>query len=146
MIDKLDEEILKLLQNDGRMSYSEIGEQVGLSRTAVKNRIAELERSGVIQGYKAIINREKSPLMTFITTVETEPCAYDEVAEALKSEECVVTLCQISGECSLHAICVARNTEEMKNFAKRIRNSNPKIKRFYASSVWEVMKGSVLPE
>lgn len=145
-IDKLDEMILELLEKDGRMSYSDIGECVGLSRTAVKNRISELEKNGVIKGYKAVVNHNNRAPMTFITTVETEPAAFDEVAEAMKNEKCVVTLCQISGECALHAVCVAKNTEEMRNVAKRIRNSNPKIKRFYASGVWEVMKGSVLPE
>lgn len=50
-LDDIDNRILNLLLNNGRMSYSEIGEIVGLSRTSVKNRIAELEDQGIISGY-----------------------------------------------------------------------------------------------
>ena len=45
-IDKTDNRIIDLLLEDGRMSYSEIADRVGLSRTAVKNRIDALEKSG----------------------------------------------------------------------------------------------------
>ena len=143
-IDETDNRIIELLTEDGRMSYSEIGERLSLSRTAVKNRIDALEESGVIKGYTVVIDPHKaSGTMTYITTVETVPSAYDEVAEMLKNEDCVVTLCQVSGECTLHAVCVVNSTDEMREFAKRMRNQNPGLKRFYASGVWEVMKGSV---
>ena len=143
-IDEIDNRIIELLSYDGRMSYSEIGERLSLSRTAVKNRITALEKSGVIKGYTVVVDSHKaSGTMTYITTIETEPSAYDDVAEMLKDEECVETLCQVSGECTLHAVCVVESTDEMRAFAKRMRNHNPGLKRFYAYGVWEVMKGSV---
>lgn len=43
-LDTIDNKIINLLLEDARMGYSEIGERVGLSRTAVKTRIAALER------------------------------------------------------------------------------------------------------
>ena len=58
-IDFIDNQIVDLLLKNGRMSYSEIGEKVGLSRTAVKTRIAALERAGIIKGYKAIVDPKK---------------------------------------------------------------------------------------
>jgi DNA-binding Lrp family transcriptional regulator len=143
-IDETDNKIIELLADNARMSYSEIGERLSLSRTAVKNRIDALEKSGVIKGYTVVVDPHKaSGTMTYITTIETEPAAYDNVAEALKAEECVVTLCQVSGECTLHAVCVVESVDEMREFAKRMRNENQGLIRFYASGVWEVMKGSV---
>ena len=50
-LDKIDNAILNLLLNDARMSYSDIGNKVGLSRVAVKNRVAAMERAGIIKGY-----------------------------------------------------------------------------------------------
>lgn len=47
-IDEKDNEIINLLLKDARMSYSDIGEEIGLSRTAVKNRVANLEKNGII--------------------------------------------------------------------------------------------------
>lgn len=50
-IDEKDNEIINFLLMNARMSYSDIGEKIGLSRTAVKNRIATLEKNGIIGGY-----------------------------------------------------------------------------------------------
>ena len=58
-LDELDQKIVDLLIKNARMSYSEIGEQVGISRVAVKSRISALEEKGVIEGYTTIVNPQK---------------------------------------------------------------------------------------
>ena len=60
-LDALDNRILEVLKNNARATFSEIGEVVGLSRVAVKNRIEVMEKNGVIQGYIAIIDKTKVP-------------------------------------------------------------------------------------
>lgn len=55
-LDKLDRRILELLQQDGRMSMKDLGEQVGLSITPCVERVKRMERDGVIAGYYARIN------------------------------------------------------------------------------------------
>ncbi len=50
--------ILRALQQDARISFSELGRQVGLSSPAVAERVKRLEEAGIIQGYRAIINQE----------------------------------------------------------------------------------------
>ena len=47
-LDQLDQNIIQLLMKNARMSYSEIGERVGISRVAVKMRIQALEKKGII--------------------------------------------------------------------------------------------------
>lgn len=146
-LDAIDNQIINLLLDDARMGYSEIGEKVGLSRTAVKTRVASMERQGIIKGYKAIIDPQAAPeTMIFITTIETDPNAFDGVASTLKNEKCVVTLCQISGDSAMHAVCMADSVEKMRAFVKRIRNTCPGLKKFHACNVWETLKGSVLLE
>ena len=146
-IDEKDNQIINLLLEDSRMSYSDIGDRIGLSRTAVKKRISELEKSGLIKGYTVVLDPQSSPMMmTFITTIETDPNAFDEVADVLKNEKCVITLCQISGDSAMHAVCVAESIDEMRAFAKKIRNTCPGLRKFHACNVWDVMKGSVLSE
>ena len=54
-IDEKDNQIINLLLEDSRMSYSDIGDRIGMSRTAVKKRISELEKSGLIKGYSMVI-------------------------------------------------------------------------------------------
>lgn len=67
----LDETSLRLveaLQRDARLSYADLGRQVGLSPPAVAERIRRLETAGVITGYRAQVNRSKLGygLMAFI--------------------------------------------------------------------------------
>lgn len=58
-LDSLDAKILRTLQSDGRISNTELAREVGLSASACLRRVQELERRGVIRGYRAILDREK---------------------------------------------------------------------------------------
>lgn len=55
-IDKLDLKLLKLLQKDGRMKYSELANLVGLTTSPCIERVKRLERDGYIQSYTALLN------------------------------------------------------------------------------------------
>src|SRR4249919_3018208 len=57
-LDKLDKGILRLLQQNGRETYDVIGEQVGLSSSAVLRRVKRLEEAGVIDRYVALVKPE----------------------------------------------------------------------------------------
>jgi len=57
-MDKIDREILRQLQEDGRMSNLDLARTVGLSPTPTLRRVRQLERSGAIRGYRAIIDPE----------------------------------------------------------------------------------------
>ena len=59
-IDRIDRKILQELENDGRLSNTELAARVGLSASACLRRVQELERSGVIRGYRAVIERESA--------------------------------------------------------------------------------------
>lgn len=55
-IDEFDVKILRTMQQDGRISINDLSEQVGLSPTPVSRRIRNLETSGIITGYSAVID------------------------------------------------------------------------------------------
>src|SRR5687768_16339484 len=57
-LDKLDRSILRVLQQNGRETYDVIGEQVGLSPSAVLRRVKRMEEAGVIDRYVALVNPE----------------------------------------------------------------------------------------
>lgn len=58
-IDPINERILQVLSGDGRISNLELADRVGLSPSACLRRVQELERAGVIAGYRARIDRAK---------------------------------------------------------------------------------------
>ena len=55
-LDRLDRKILDILQRHGRMSMTELGEQIGLSTSPCSERVRRLERTGVITGYHARVS------------------------------------------------------------------------------------------
>lgn len=57
-LDDINRELVDLLLEDGRMSYRELGERVGLTAPAVTERIRKLEELGVITGYRAVVDYE----------------------------------------------------------------------------------------
>ncbi len=56
-IDRIDEHILRELVGDGRISNIALADRVGLSASACLRRVQELERSGLIKGYRAVLDR-----------------------------------------------------------------------------------------
>jgi Lrp/AsnC family leucine-responsive transcriptional regulator len=58
-LDKLDKQILKLLQKDCSLNTKQIADKVGLTITPTYERIKRMEKSGVIENYVALLNKEK---------------------------------------------------------------------------------------
>ena len=76
-LDELDQKIIRLLIENARISYSDIGEETGISRVAVKARIQALEKRGVIEEYTTIINPQKiSPRNAFRCSLKKSVVLY----------------------------------------------------------------------
>lgn len=91
-LDELDQKIIQLLVKNARMSYSDIGEKIGISRVAVKARIQALENKGIIEEYTTIINPQKiSGAVSCYFEIETKPDYFKEVKDILNKSS-IVTL------------------------------------------------------
>ena len=116
-LDELDRKIVALLTENARMSDSDIGEAVGVSRVAVRARIDALEKRGVIEGYTTIINPQKiGSAVSAYFEIETEPAQLQPVAEALDRCDTVTQIYFVSGSSKLHVHAVAASSEEMERF------------------------------
>lgn len=60
--DPINDHILRQLSRDGRLSNLDLASRVGLSPSACLRRVQELERSGIIAGYRAVIDRTRTGL------------------------------------------------------------------------------------
>ena len=58
-LDELDRKIVRLLIGNARISYSDLGAQVGISRVAARMRVQALEKKGVIEEYTPVVNPQK---------------------------------------------------------------------------------------
>lgn len=79
--DTIGQKILRELSRDGRISNIELAERVGLSPSACLRRVQELERSGVIRGYRACIDPAKVGA-TFIAYVTVGLSTHTKEAQA----------------------------------------------------------------
>ena len=114
-LDELDQKIDRLLIQNARMSYSEIGQQTGISRVAVKMRVQALEQKGVIEEYTTIINPQKiSGAVSCYFEIETRPDALMEVAEILRQNDTITQIYRVTGKSRLHVHAVASSNEEME--------------------------------
>ena len=114
-LDELDQKIVRLLIQNARMSYSEIGQQTGISRVAVKMRVQALEQKGVIEEYTTIINPQKiSGAVSCYFEIETRPDALMEVAEILRQNDTITQIYRVTGKSRLHVHAVASSSEEME--------------------------------
>jgi Lrp/AsnC family leucine-responsive transcriptional regulator len=84
-VEDIDRQILTLLSQDGRMSFTHLGKATGLSTSAVHQRVRRLEKRGVICGYTAVINPDAAglPLTAFVSVTPLDPAAPDDVPELL---------------------------------------------------------------
>ena len=114
-LDELDQKIVRLLIQNARMSYSEIGQQIGISRVAVKMRVQALEQRGIIEEYTTIINPQKiSGAVSCYFEIETKPDALMEVARLLQENDTVTQIYRVTGKSRLHVHAVASSNEEME--------------------------------
>lgn len=142
-IDEKDSKILELLKANARLSYSEIGEVVELSRTAVKSRITALEKAGIIQGYHAKINELPTSTLTFVVNIETKPEHFEDARTFFAEANDTITLLHTTGNCHLLALCASESIDTMRAYVKNVYNCVPGIVSINAHSILEVIKGKL---
>ncbi|PGT77461.1 MULTISPECIES: Lrp/AsnC family transcriptional regulator [Bacillaceae] len=102
-IDHIDRKILELLTINGRMSYSDIGKELDLSRVSVRERVNQLINNDVIEKFSVVINSEKmGKNVSAFFEVDCEPAYLVEVAETLADNPCVSSCYQMTGPSTLH--------------------------------------------
>lgn len=121
-LDELDNKILTVLTENARLSYSEIGERVGLSRVAVKNRMDSLEEKGIIRGYTAIINPTSLPEgRRFFMDIITEPDMFEEVVDNIAYANIIRRVYAVSGESRIKAEGYAASAAKYENYMKMLK-------------------------
>ena len=140
-LDELDQKIVRLLIENARMSYSEIGAKVGVSRVAVKLRIQALEQRGVIEEYTTVINPQKlSGAVSCYFEIETEPSALAHVVEVLKADDTVTQIYRVTGNSRLHVHAVAASAREMEALIAEVIDPLPGVTRCSCSTILSRVK------
>ena len=127
-LDELDQKIIRLLIENARISYSDIGEETGISRVAVKARIQALEKRGVIEEYTTIINPQKiSGAVSCYFEIELKPEYLAQVTDILYKNDSVTQTYRVTGRDRLHVHAVASSGDEMEYFLHNVIDTLPGI-------------------
>jgi Lrp/AsnC family transcriptional regulator, leucine-responsive regulatory protein len=99
-MEELDRLIVRELCTDGRVSYTDLAERVGLSVSAAHQRVRRLEQRGVIRGYGARVDTEALdlPLTAFISIKPIDPAAPDDAPERLAGLRAIEACHSVAGE------------------------------------------------
>lgn len=134
-VDSTDWRILRELQQDARLSYSELGRRVGLSAPAAAERVRKLEDKGVITGYSARVDPAKVglPLLAFIQLRCNPGKCVLKTGSADEFPE-VLEMHKLSGDhCSLLKVAVS-SMQHLEAFNERLGKHGPLICNIVTSS------------
>lgn len=127
-LDELDQQIVQLLIKNARISYSDIGQAVGISRVAVKARIQALEQRGIIEEYTTIINPQKiCGAVSCYFEIETQPDTLKQVTQLLSQNETITQIYRVTGKNKLHVHAVAASSEEMETLIREVIDPLPGV-------------------
>lgn len=101
-LDPIDRKIIDALQKDGRITMTDLANQVGLSATPCTERVRRLEREGIISGYHARINPQALGLRVLvfieIRVANKSPQTLDEIRVAIEKLDEVIECHLVSGD------------------------------------------------
>ncbi|MCI8319365.1 MAG: Lrp/AsnC family transcriptional regulator [Lachnospiraceae bacterium] len=127
-LDALDQKIVRLLIENARISYSDIGQKIGISRVAVKARIQALEERGIIEEYTTIINPQKiSGAVSCYFEIETQPGSLAQVTEILEQDETITQIYRVTGKNKLHVHAVSASSEDMEKLIQEVIDPLPGV-------------------
>ena len=129
-MDPIDQRILELISENARMSYSDIGKAVGISRVSAKKRMDSMERSGVIKGYQTVIDEEKARGgLRYIIDIEALPEEYAAVVKTLQADKELEQIYSTTGDCRIHCVGRSRNQSTLESHVNYLFNHTKGIRR-----------------
>jgi len=140
MIDDIDLKIIKLLQEDSRLSFNKIARELGISVGTVYNRIKSLEDRGVLKGYTAIVDPVKVGYgLTAIILIQAEGKHLLDVENKISKIDNVVSVYDITGDFDIAVIARFKDRFGLNSFIKSLL-AIPYVKRTVTNVVLNVVK------
>jgi Lrp/AsnC family leucine-responsive transcriptional regulator len=124
-VEEIDRKILSLLCRDGRMSFTDLSRETGLSVSATHQRVRRLERRGVIRGYAAVIDPADAglPLTAFVSIKPFDPAAPDDTPERLAHLTAVEACHSVAGDENYILKVRVASPADLENLLQEIRTA-----------------------
>jgi Lrp/AsnC family leucine-responsive transcriptional regulator len=124
-LESIDRAILRELASDGRCSFTDLSERVGLSVSAVHQRVRRLEQRGVVRGYAAHIDFDELglPLTALISLTPFDPAAPDDYPARIEHLPEVEACYSVAGDESYVLLVRVASPAALEDLLRRIREA-----------------------
>ena len=124
-MEEIDRKILSLLCRNGRMSFTDLSRETGLSVSATHQRVRRLERRGVIRGYAAVIDPADAglPLTAFVSIKPFDPAAPDDTADRLAHLSAIEACHSVAGDENYILKVRVASPADLENLLQEIRTA-----------------------
>tara|TARA_B100000029_G_scaffold110364_2_gene102228 strand:+ start:357 stop:806 length:450 start_codon:yes stop_codon:yes gene_type:complete len=121
MLDDTDRSIIKVLENDARTSLRRIAEEVGVSLGTVSNRVKKLEESGIIQGYRVILDADQIGWgLNVVIGLRIQKGRLIEIQEKIARDPRVYGVYDVTGDFDSMIIARARDRSDLDDLSKNV--------------------------
>ena len=146
MSDKIDNIILKELQENARVSNADLARRAGLSPSAILTRVKRLEEQGYINRYAATLNRQKMgyDMLCFVgvSLLRHEAAQVLEFDEAIQKIPEVLECHHVTGDYDYLLKVIAKNTADLEQFLIHSLTPVKGVARIHTSVVLSEIKAS----
>ncbi len=121
-MDSTDIRIIKILQQEARISMKELGQRVNLTSPAVSERIKRLEENGIIEGYTAIVNPKKLKLhVEAIVHVSMKVSSHQRFKKLASEEREIIECYHVTGEDCMTVKVICEDTHHLEALLDKIQ-------------------------
>jgi Lrp/AsnC family transcriptional regulator, regulator for asnA, asnC and gidA len=140
IVQDLDVEILRLLQEDSRLSYNKIARKLGISVGTAFNHTKSLEKRGVLKGYTIVVDSEKMGFeLTVLVLIQAEGGHIADIEDEIKKTANVLAIYNLTGDYDAAAIIKFKGRENLSLFLKHLL-STPHVRRTVTNVALDVVK------
>ncbi len=132
-IDSYDSKILKIIKNNSRLSYEEVGRKIGLTRNAVKERIRKLEERGIIADYMMVINFNHFNKQSFKIFVKYNNSKIEQeknLLEEIEHTPGILNTVRLLGKWNLDIEIHKKDIRDLQQFIIELRNKHEIIEDY----------------
>jgi len=139
-MDEIDLEIIRLLQEDSRRSFSKIADSLGIAVGTIYNHVKNLEDEGILKGYTVIVDSNKLGYsLTALVLIQADGRYLAEVEKELAQLYDVISIYDITGNYDIAIIARFKDRAMLNNFIKNIQRM-PNVKKTVTNVALNIVK------
>jgi len=129
MLDRLNQKLIQILQNNGRQSYTELAKMLGVTEGTVRKRVKDLQKRNIIKIVAVLNPYEIGYNFISFMALQVRMADLRQVGEMLAQKPNIYYLAFVTGRYDLLAMVICRSAEELSNFIKEHISTIPSIIR-----------------